>query len=145
MPRLIRSGDVGEATEGWLVRIIAPASGFRGGSVVLLDNGGNDIAIVFKQFTGLLRPYVEIGELWAVVGVVSQDDDEAPFDSGYRILPRRSADVQPGVKVPTTSAPVLDDATWNAAPLFLPVTGATGSSPSYTASWTQQIRPAPAD
>ena len=62
--------------------------------------------------------------LWAVVGVVSQDDDEAPFDSGYRILPRRSADVQPGAKMPTTAAPVLDDATWNVAPLFLPVTGA---------------------
>ena len=144
-PRLIGSGDVEEATEGWLVRIIAPATGFRGRSVVLLDNGGSDAAVVFKQSTGLLRPYVEIGELWAVVGVVSQDDDEAPFDSGYRILPRRSADVQPGAKMQTTAAPMLDEAAWNAAPLFLPVTGAAGQPPSFTASWTQHIYPAPAD
>ena len=140
-PRAIRSGDVGEATEGWLVRVEAPASGFRGRSVVIVDNGGSDTAVVFKQSTGMHRPYVEIGEMWAVVGVVSQDDDEAPFDSGYRILPRRSADVQQGAKMAPTAASVVDDATWNAAPLFLPVTGAAGQPPSFTAAWTQHIRP----
>ena len=144
-PRPIHSGDVGEATEGLLVQIVAPASGFRGRSVVLLDDGSGETPLVFKQSTGLLRPYVKIGEPWAVVGVVSQDDDEAPFDSGYRILPRRPADVRPGAKMPTASTPALEDASWNAAPLFLPVTGAARPPLSFTEWGTLHLYPAPSN
>ena len=105
---------------------------------------GHRVDGLFRRRAVGLRPQQHRGRR-LVVGVVSQDDDEAPFDSGYRILPRRSADVQPGAKMQTTAAPMLDEAAWNAAPLFLPVTGAAGQPPSFTASWTQHIYPAPAD
>jgi uncharacterized protein YdeI (BOF family) len=144
-PRVIRTGDVGEPTEGTLIQLIAPAVGFRGRSVVLLDDGSGEAVIVFRQSTGMRRPYVEIGEPWTVVGIAGQDDDEAPFDTGYRVLPRRSADVMPGVGRALSTVATADDFTWNAAPIFLPVTGAPGSVRSFTSAWIRQLRPVPGD
>jgi uncharacterized protein YdeI (BOF family) len=144
-PKIIRTGDVGETTEGWLVHLIAPASGFRGRSVVLLDDGSGAAALVFRQATGLRRPFVEIGKLWSVVGVVSQDDDEAPYDSGYGVLPRGATDVESDAESRAASTAQVDEASWNSTPLFLPVTGAADPLPSLVDTWTWPIRPAPPD
>lgn len=135
-PRLVRTGDIGEGTEGWLVQIVAPAKGFRGRSVMLLDDGSGEAALVFKQSTGLRRPYVKIGEVYTLVGIAGQDDDEAPFDAGYRVLPRRSTDIHVGVRAPAAEPfKPADDAASNAAPRFLPVTGAPLSPWAYLLEW----------
>ena len=54
---------------------------------------------------GFDRPWIELGEMWSVVRVVSQYVRSRPFVGGYRLLPRPGADL--------SNAPVL-----------LPVTGA---------------------
>ena len=71
-----------------------------------------------------------------MTGIVSQNDDEAPYDSNYRILPRTPDDIYEGRPSGTTAATTrtsaADDSTsfapgdapWNITPIFLPVTGA---------------------
>ena len=39
------------------------------------------------------RPYVKKGQLWQVTGIVSQFAKEAPWNGGYRVLPRYETDL----------------------------------------------------
>lgn len=110
----IRTGAVGEASEGRLVAVTAPVSGFYGESSILLNDGSGEAWVVVLESTGMQRPYVVIGDVWTAVGIVSQDDFEAPYDGYYRLLPRRPADLQQGA---------VNWASLNSAPLYLPVTG----------------------
>ncbi|MCS6844843.1 MAG: lamin tail domain-containing protein, partial [Caldilineales bacterium] len=119
-PLPIRTGDVGEATEGRLVTITAPVRGFRGQSSLILDDGSGEAWVVVLRSTGMRRPYVVIGDVWTAVGVVSQDDREPPYDGYHRVLPRRPADLVRGA---------VDWALLNSPPLFLPVTGAADQMP----------------
>jgi hypothetical protein len=57
-----------------------------------------------RESVGFRRPWVEVGEVWSVVGIVSQYVRSRPYVAGYRLLPRREADL-------------------SNAPLLLPVTG----------------------
>ncbi len=102
-PRLIRSGEVDEAHEGLLVQVFAPAVRFSGQSFYL-DDGSGEARVYVKASTGFRRPYIHLGEFWSVVGVVSQYVRSAPYEGGYRLLPRYETDL---------STP----------PLLLPVTG----------------------
>jgi DNA/RNA endonuclease YhcR with UshA esterase domain len=124
-PLAVHTGDVGEATEGRLVVITAPASGYRGQSSIFLDDGSGEARVVIQESTGMERPYVVIGDVWTVVGVVSQNDEEPPYDSFYRVLPRRPADVQHGAVDWTGD----DWAALNSPPLYLPVTGEADQAP----------------
>jgi hypothetical protein len=56
-----------------------------------------------RESVGFRRPWVEVGEVWSVVGIVSQYVRSRPYVAGYRLLPRREADL-------------------SNAPLLLPVT-----------------------
>ena len=135
-PVAIRTGDVNEATEGLLAQITGAITGFYGDTTFYLDDGSGEVRITVKQYTGFRRPYVNNGEIWTVVGVVSQNDDEAPYDSNYRILPRTPEDIYEGRPSTSTAASTRTaaaddavslapgDASWNIAPIFLPVTGA---------------------
>lgn len=114
LPASIRSGEVAEANEGRLVQLVAPATGFWGDSTLYFDDGSGEARVTIYESTGMRRPYVNLGELWTVVGVVSQWDDDPPYDDGYRILPRRPADLQRGR---------VAWANLDAPPLFLPETG----------------------
>ena len=136
-PAPIRTGDVGEATEGTLAQITGAITGFYGDTTFYLDDGSGEARVTVKQYTGFRRPYVNQGDIWTVIGIVSQNDDEAPYDSDYRILPRTPADIYQGRPVGSTAVSTRrsaaddsesfasGDASWNIAPIFLPVTGAT--------------------
>ncbi|MDH7487741.1 MAG: hypothetical protein QHJ81_15895, partial [Anaerolineae bacterium] len=103
LPRLVRSGEVNEAHEGLLVRVIAPAVRFSGQSFTL-DDGSGEARVYVRESTGFRRPFIHLGEVWSVVGVVSQYASSEPYEGGYRLLPRYAADL-------------------SNAPLTLPVTG----------------------
>ena len=107
-PLLIRSGEVNEPHEGLLVQIIAPAVRFWGQSFYL-DDGSGEARVYVKESTGFRRPFIHVGEVWSVVGVVSQYVRKAPYEGGYRLLPRYERD-------------------FSRPPLVLPVTGGGGLS-----------------
>ncbi len=125
-PAPITPGQVGEAYEGRLVTVTAPVVRYWGDTTLYLEDGSGQAKVTVKQATGMRRPYVQIGALWAVTGIVSQSDDSAPYDGGYRLLPRRPADLQAlDPAQAALSSPPLDAsyAAINAPPLYLPVTG----------------------
>jgi uncharacterized protein YdeI (BOF family) len=125
-PAPISPGQVGEAYEGRLVTVTAPVVRYWGDTTLYLEDASGQAKVTVKQATGMRRPYVRIGALWAVTGIVSQSDDSAPYDGGYRLLPRRPADLQAlDPAQAALSSPALDAtyAAINAPPLYLPVTG----------------------
>ena len=69
-----------------------------------LDDGTGPTRIFFPAELPWRRPYVNVGEFWAAQGVVGQYAFEAPWEGGYRVIPRFKTDVSD-------------------APLVLPVTG----------------------
>lgn len=88
-PHDIMSDEVGEATEGWLVRMTGMVSERSSGDFYLED--ANGVARVFiKDSTGIVNS-TAVGDNLTVTGIVSQTS------SGYRILPRDQADILPRV------------------------------------------------
>ncbi|HSN75398.1 MAG TPA: lamin tail domain-containing protein, partial [Anaerolineae bacterium] len=126
LPLPIRTGEMNEAYEGRLVQLSAPVTGYWKETTLYLDDGSGEARVTIKAATRIRRPYVNIGEVWTVVGVVSQSE------SGYRVLPRRETDLQRGGasaagRAGTTAraTSVQQDAlAWNRAPIYLPITGA---------------------
>jgi hypothetical protein len=128
LPLPIRTGEVNEANEGRLAQISGAITGYWKETTLYLDDGSGEARITIRPATGMRRPYVNIGEGWTVVGVVSQSE------SGYRLLPRREADLQrsraAGASTRSTTAAAASaasagDTAWNRAPIYLPLTGAT--------------------
>jgi hypothetical protein len=68
------------------------------------DDGSGPARVYFSAHLFWRRPYVYIGEVWGAQGVVGQYAYEAPWEGGYRLIPRFETDVSD-------------------APMFLPVTG----------------------
>jgi len=101
-PTMIKTGEVDEAHEGLLVQIVGAITGWEK-STLYLDDGSGEAKVYVKEATGIERPWVEKGEVYSVVGIVSQYKDE------HELLPRYQSDI----------------ALW---PGVLPVTG--GESPS---------------
>jgi len=107
-PLLVRSGEVDEAHEGLLVWLFAPVQRW-GSADIILDDGSGEARVYIRDSVGFERPQVAAGEIWSVVGIVSQYALSRPFVGGYRLLPRYARDLSNG-------------------PLFLPVTGGQGLS-----------------
>ena len=103
-PQIIRSGEVDEAHEGLLVQVFAPTAGY-GDQSFYLDDGSGEARVCVRDSVAFRRPSIQVGEMWSVVGIVSQYVVSAPYEGGYRLLPRYDTDL---------STP----------PLLLPVTGA---------------------
>jgi hypothetical protein len=103
-PRRLRTRAVEETNEGRLVWVAGRVIQFTGDSITL-DDGSGPARVYFPAGLTWPRPYVRIGEIWAVQGVVGQYAARPPYIGGYQLIPRLPADV-------------------SRAPLFLPVTGA---------------------
>lgn len=103
----VGTGQLGEAHEGRLVWVMGRVARFEP-EALTLDDGSGTARIYFPDTLPWRRPYVQIGELWAAVGVVSQNAFAGPpWVGGYRVIPRFETDV---------SLP----------PAWLPVTGGEG-------------------
>jgi hypothetical protein len=102
-PVLVPTGRVGEVQKGRLIRITGRVVKFEP-QALTLDDGTGPARVFFPAKMPWHLPYVEIGEFWAAQGVVGQYAFEAPWEGGYRLIPRFKTDVSD-------------------APLVLPVTG----------------------
>ena len=85
------------------MQVFALAVGF-GGQNFWGHDGTGEARVYIRESVEFDRPWIEVGEMWSVAGVVSQYVRSRPYVGGYRLLPRTEADL-------------------GNAPLLLPVTG----------------------
>jgi hypothetical protein len=85
------TGAIGEAVEGRLVRVSGAVVGF-GGPTLTLDDGSGPVRILVRDSTGIRRPWVEKGEWMTVAGIAGQYAKAAPWEGGYRLMPRFASD-----------------------------------------------------
>lgn len=94
-PERTRTGDVGEGTEGLLVRVHGAITRITGdlpyGYKVYIDDGSGEIQIFMSASTAINPyriPFIEVGEEIEVVGLSSQ------FLAEYEVMPRFRTDVR---------------------------------------------------
>ena len=92
LPTPIKTGQVDEAHEGLLAQIVGRVVGY-GRDRIELDDGSGPALVYIKKTSGIEKPWVEKGQPMAVVGVVSQYAQSAPYEGGYRLLPRYQWDI----------------------------------------------------
>lgn len=97
-PTMVKTGEVDEAHEGLLVQIVGEITGWAE-SALYLDDGSGEGKVYVKEATGIERPWVEKGELYSVIGIVSQYEDK------HELLPRYQSDISlwPGM-LPVTGS-----------------------------------------
>lgn len=93
-PTTIRTGQVGPAHEGMLVSLVGRVTGFYQNTLDL-DDGTGVARVVFREMTGVKRPWVELGEVWQVMGVVGRVSSEDAKVGSHRVFPRFTSDVSP--------------------------------------------------
>ena len=103
VPLRIGTGAVGEEYEGRLVWVMGRAIAFDPDEITV-DDGSGPARVYFPAGLTWRRPYVRVGEVIAVRGIVGQYAIKKPYVGGYRLVPRHAADI-------------------GMAPAFLPVTG----------------------
>ncbi|OGB86776.1 hypothetical protein A3J44_06165 [candidate division WOR-1 bacterium RIFCSPHIGHO2_02_FULL_45_12] len=85
----IKTGDVAEATEGFLVTVSGNLTENAGDNFVL-DDGSGPAKVHLMESAGINKPKMKKGELLTVTGLVSQ------YDENFRILPRYQSDIVTG-------------------------------------------------
>ncbi len=93
-PVLLRGDELGEPYEGMLVMVVGQVSGFGRQELRLSDHYG-EVRVYVRETVGWRRPWVERGDWWSAIGVVSQYAIEKPYIGGYRLLPRYRDDLAP--------------------------------------------------
>lgn len=95
-PLPVTVADIGESLEGRLVNFSGVVSGWQGDSIFLSDPNrpdGQAVCVTVRSSLDWRRPYVNKGERWQVVGIVSQFARESPWNGGYRVLVRYKGDL----------------------------------------------------
>ncbi len=85
-PEEYNTGDIAEATEGYLVQVAGSLIEKKGTSWYI-DDGSGEARVVFQSTTNITKPNIQTGTWIQVVGMVSETQ------SGYRILPRYQTDI----------------------------------------------------
>jgi hypothetical protein len=88
-PHGVKTGEVKEDKEGWLVRVSGKVAQ-TSGNTFYVDDGSGEVKIYINSNTGIDKPKMSKGMVVTITGVVSQTA------SGYRILPRFQDDVRVG-------------------------------------------------
>ena len=83
----VKTGDINEENEGYLVTITGEIIEIRGSSL-FIDDGSEEIKVYIKQSTGIKKSNLHEGDIVSVTGIVSQTK------SGYRLLPRYPDDIK---------------------------------------------------
>ncbi|MEO8082760.1 MAG: lamin tail domain-containing protein [Ardenticatenales bacterium] len=86
------SGDVGETTEGRLVRVRGRVAAVRATGITL-DDGSGPLRVVLLRSAAIGAPAVSRGQWATVVGIAGQSAARAPWEGGYRLMPRGADDV----------------------------------------------------
>ncbi|HUW09749.1 MAG TPA: hypothetical protein VM537_08465 [Anaerolineae bacterium] len=107
-PQMIRSGEVDEAHEGLLVQVFGTAVAF-GSQSFYVDDGSGAARVYVRDSVAFRRPAIQLGEMWSVVGIVSQYVVSEPHVGGYRLLPRYETDLSvPPLLLPVTGGDSTD-------------------------------------
>ena len=93
-PTGLKTGQVDEDHEGLLAMIAGRVVGYER-YAIHLDDGTGPVRVYIKRETGIERPWVEEGQTFSVIGIVSQYAQEKPYEGGYRLLPRYPSDLLP--------------------------------------------------
>lgn len=86
IPKSIGIGDIGEKTDGMLVRVKGDVSQSRMAHATLSD-GTHEVDVTFKKTAGFSRIVLRSGDTATVTGIVQNAPD------GYHLLPRQKEDV----------------------------------------------------
>jgi hypothetical protein len=98
----VKTGQVDEPYEGRLVWVLGHVVKYERYAITL-DDGSGPARVYFGEDLPWRRPYVQIGEVWMAVGLVSQYVAARPYIGGYRLLPRFASDFSlPPAFLPTT-------------------------------------------
>lgn len=89
LPHEVKTGEVGEDLEGFLVVVIGKVVE-TSGDTFYVDDGSGQVKVFIKESTGIEKPKMKKGDTVTIIGVVSQTT------TGYRILPRFQEDVHLG-------------------------------------------------
>lgn len=95
-PLAVTPGEITEALEGRFVTFEGVITGWQGDSLYLGDPDDPTVPpvrVTVRSSLAWKRPYVQVGESFRVVGVVSQFARESPWNGGYRVLVRYPADL----------------------------------------------------
>jgi len=92
MPIPVRSGEVGESTEGRLV-IVTGRVIEVGANVFWIDDGSGPVRIFFRSSLGFARPEVKVGQTWSAIGLVGEFTTRFSHIIGHRLLVRFQGDV----------------------------------------------------
>ncbi|MEJ5198187.1 MAG: lamin tail domain-containing protein [Anaerolineae bacterium] len=102
----VATGAINEDLEGRLVWVMGKVKAFDQDEITV-DDGSGPTRVYFPPGLTWRRPFVRIGEMLAVRGIVGQHTTKSPHIGGYRVMPRAIDDIA-------------------RAPRFLPVTGVQG-------------------
>jgi hypothetical protein len=91
-PAVLKTGQVDEDHEGLLAMITGQVVGYER-YAIHLDDGTGPVRVYIKRGTGIEKPWVEEGQTFSVIGIVSQYAKEKPYEGGYRLLPRYQSDI----------------------------------------------------
>jgi DNA/RNA endonuclease YhcR with UshA esterase domain len=91
-PTVLKTGQVDEDHEGLLAMIAGRVVGYER-YAIHLDDGTGLVRVYIKRGTDIERPWVEEGQRFSVIGIVSQYAEEKPYEGGYRLLPRYPSDL----------------------------------------------------
>jgi DNA/RNA endonuclease YhcR with UshA esterase domain len=91
-PTVIKTGQVDEDHEGLLAMLAGRVVGYEW-QAIHLDDGTGPVRVYIKRGTDIEKPWVEEGQIFSVIGIVSQYAREKPYEGGYRLLPRYQSDL----------------------------------------------------
>ena len=93
LPLPVQVEEIGESLEGRLVTFDGVISGWQGDSLYMVapqsdprDKAAAWVRVTVRSSLDWRRPYVQIGERYRVIGVVSQFGTKSPWNDGYRVL-----------------------------------------------------------
>ncbi len=98
VPLPVQPAEIGEALESRLVTLRGVITGYGWDSLYLAADADADretesVRVTVRSSLPWRRPYVNLGEVWQVTGIVSQFASAAPWNDGYRILVRYESDL----------------------------------------------------
>lgn len=88
-PHLLKTGDISEDQEGWLVEVQGKVTQTSGDTFYLDDDSG-EVKVYIKSTTSINKPPMKKDQDFTVIGVVSHTT------AGYRLLPRFQDDIRLG-------------------------------------------------
>lgn len=115
LPHAVKTGEVGEDFEGFLV-VVAGKVTETSGDTFYVDDGSGEVKVFIKESTEIEKPKMKKGDLVTITGVVSQTT------SGYRVLPRFQEDVRLGAVAGLKTFPatgVTQQVAWSGRTLVL--------------------------